>query len=278
MIRYTFSHQATNIFGWVQQSVQTTQRLVSQDSDAPHPAMRHATLSCDVMCSEPRQKSIAQIRGSSDPLNNNVGCLLPSSIGALHHRPITIQKTAHKSSLVVYWNGWKVRRQTLGLSETESAQPRCYALRGKHDAPSGTFILRSNAVGHINQGFYLFEQIVINRTNLDAIPKETPIRPNQPKQPRKLVSPVTKEGFVEGVTEYGLRQSGFRATAVQGALAHRLIVRDTWNWHVMIIPYAFQRCHLNHDAKHHAVNASKTRRRKHVERTGQQEMFTESEG
>lgn len=30
-----------------------------------------------------------------------------------------------------------------------------------------------------------------------------------------------------------------------------------------------QRCHLRHDAKHHAQNAARTRRRKYAERTGQ---------
>jgi hypothetical protein len=38
-----------------------------------------------------------------------------------------------------------------------------------------------------------------------------------------------------------------------------------------------QRCHLRHDAKHHAKNAAKTRRKNHMERTGQAELFAESE-
>ncbi len=37
-----------------------------------------------------------------------------------------------------------------------------------------------------------------------------------------------------------------------------------------------QRCHLRHDAKHHAKNAAQTRRRKYCELTGQKELFEEA--
>lgn len=70
----------------------------------------------------------------------------------------------------------------------------------------------------------------------------------------------------ELTTEYSLKPS--RVVLTIAHLDHDITNNDYDNLRALC-----NRCHLKYDGKYHARNAARTRRRKHIEQTGQLEMW-----